>query len=290
MAATWTARQTASPSNRRALLLSLVLGLLAAFLLFRLVTAAQPKSAAPVTVPVLVAKQDIPARTVVTAGMVAVKQVPASLRLASAFTDSQVAIGQAVRSPISAGEQVLTSQITSNTVELGFSGQVPAGMRAVSINVQEVVNSGNLVQPGDSVDVIGVFQVVGKTVDDGTVLVKDGTGQPKRLTSVTLAQDVKVLAVAQSFDDTPSQTPRTASKTGQADIKTVTLAVTPEDAQKIFLADEDGTIRLALHRFDDHDTPPITPIDNSVAGVTGSSTSNGFGAQPLYPKPGSPQR
>jgi len=161
MAATWTARQTANTSkNRRALLLSLVLGLLAAFLLFRLVTAAQPKSAAPVTVPVLVAKQDIPARTVVTGGMVAVKQVPASLRLASAFTDSKVAIGQAARAPISAGEQVLTSQITSNTVELGFSGQVPAGMRAVSINVQEVVNSGNLVQPGDSVDVIGVFQVV----------------------------------------------------------------------------------------------------------------------------------
>ena len=285
MAATWTARQTANTSkNRRALLLSLVLGLLAAFLLFRLVTAAQPKSAAPVTVPVVVAKQDIPARTVVTGGMVAVKQVPASLRLASAFTDSKVAIGQAARAPISAGEQVLTSQITSNTVELGFSGQVPAGMRAVSINVQEVVNSGNLVQPGDSVDVIGVFQVVGKTVDGSTVLVKDNSGdQPKRLTSVTLAQDVKVLAVAQSFDDTPSKTPRTASKTGQGDVKTVTLAVTPEDAQKVFLADEDGTLRLALHRFDDHETPAIAPIDNSVAGVTGSSTSNG-------PQPGSPQR
>jgi len=283
MAATWTARKMATTSNRRALLLSLVLGLLAAFLLFRLVMAAQPKSAAPPTVPVLVAKQDIPARTVVTADMVAVKQVPASLRLASAFTDSKVAIGQAARSPMSSGEQVLTSQLTAKSIELGFSGQVPTGMRAVSINVQEVVNSGNLVQPGDSVDVIGVFQVVGQTVDSSTVLVKDGTGQPKRLTSVTLAQDVKVLAVAQSFDDTPSKTPRTASKTGQGDVKTVTLAVTPEDAQKVFLADEGGTLRLALHRFDDHDTPAIAPIDNSVAGLTGSSTSNG-------PQPGSPQR
>jgi len=281
----------ATTSNRRALLLSLVLGLLAAFLLFRLVMAAQPKSAAPPTVPVLVAKQDIPARTVVTADMVAVKQVPASLRLASAFTDSKVAIGQAARSPMSSGEQVLTSQLTAKSIELGFSGQVPTGMRAVSINVQEVVNSGNLVQPGDSVDVIGVFQVLGKTVYDSTVLVKPNSGdKPIRLTSVTLAQNVKVLAVAQAFDDTPSQTPRAASKTGQADIKTVTLAVTPEDAQKVFLGDEDGTLRLALHRFDDHDTPAIAPIDNSVAGVTGSSTSNGFGSQPLYPQPGSPQR
>ena len=287
MAATWTAQQQTSTTNRRALIFSLVLGLLAAFLLFRLLTSAQSKSAAPPTVPVLVAKQDIAARTVVTDSMVTIKQVPASLRLTSAFTDSKVAIGQAVRSPISAGEQVLTAKLAANPRDMGFSGQVPTGMRAISINATEVVNSGNLVQPGDSVDVIAVFERIDKGADDGSFLVKESDGKPIRLTTVVLAQDVKVLAVAQAFDETPSANATPAkSLSGQSETRTVTLAVTPDDAQKLFLGDQTGVLRLALHRFDDHDTAPLPPLDNSVRSIAGGSQTNS--SQSNAPQPGSP--
>jgi len=188
----------------------------------------------------------------VTDSMVTIKQVPASLRLTSAFTDSKVAIGQAVRSPISAGEQVLTAKLAANPRDMGFSGQVPTGMRAISINATEVVNSGNLVQPGDSVDVIAVFERIDKGADDGSFLVKESAGKPIRLTTVVLAQDVKVLAVAQAFDETPSGNATPAkSLSGQSETRTVTLAVTPDDAQKLFLGDETGILRLSLHRFDD---------------------------------------
>jgi pilus assembly protein CpaB len=289
MAATWTVPQKSTTSNRRALIFSLVLGLLAAFLLFRVLTSAQSKSAAPPTVPVLVAKQDISARTVVTDSMVTIKQVPASLRLSAAFTNAKSATGQVVRSPISAGEQVLTGKLAANPLDIGFSGQVPAGMRAVSINATEVANSGNLVQPGDSVDVIAIFARIDKAPDDASFLVKESDNTPKRLTSVTLAQDVKVLAVAQAFDETPSASPKPAkSQNSQTEIKTVTLAVTPDDAQKLFLGDETGILRLSLHRFDDHDTAPLQPLDNSVRGVVASSQTNS--SQSTVPTPESPQR
>jgi len=286
MAATWTAQQPASHGNRRALILSLVLGLLAAFLLFRLLTSTQSTSVGPATVPVVVAKQDIGVRTVVTASMVALKQVPTSLRLATAFTDTKTAVGQVVRSPVSAGEQVLTSKLVTDPRSIGFSRQVPAGMRAISIGVAEVVNTGNLAQPGDSVDVIAIFQRVDRGPDDPSYLLKDASDKPKRYTTVVLAQDVKVLAIAQSFDDTPQASLKGAK--ASTETKTVSLAVTPDDAQKLFLGDEVGTLRLALHRFDDHDTAPQPPLDNTVPGLAGSSQTNS--AQPAAPQPQSPQR
>ena len=110
MAASWTARDPAavgtSHSNRRILLISLVLGLLAALLLWRLLSATQAKTIQVNTVPVVVAKQDIPARTTITAGMLDVKQVPNGVRLSSAFTDTKAAVGQVTRVQVNAGERI----------------------------------------------------------------------------------------------------------------------------------------------------------------------------------------
>lgn len=290
MAATLTARESSPSGNRRTLMLSLLFGLLSAFLIYRLLANVQAKNDAPATVPVIVAKQDIAARTVITDSMLAVKQVPPSVRLANAFTDAKTAAGQASKAPIAAGEQVLTSQVVSNTRELGFSGAVPAGMRAVSISVADVVTDGNLVQPGDTVDVIAVFHRIDKETDS-SFLVKDSTDQAKRLVTATLAQDVKVLAVAQSFDDTPGQSSSKSSsaKPQQADtVKTVTVAVSPDDAQRLFLGDAEGTLRLALHRFDDHNTAPLPPLENSVPSVYGGNTTGT--SQSTASQPGSPQR
>ncbi len=280
MATTWTAQEAAPSNNRRALLLSLAFGLLSAFLIYRLLSNTQTKADVPVTVPVLVAKQDIPARTVITASMLAIKQVPASLRLPNAFTDTKTAVGEIVRTPVSAGEQLLTPQLAANPKEIGFSGQVPSGMRGVSINVSEAVTSGNLLQPGDSVDVIAIFQRIDAGTQDGSFLVKDGSDRPRRVVTTTLAQDVKVLAVAQAYDDTPGQSPTkgASSKSAADSTKTVTLAVSLDDAQKIFLGDTEGTLRLALHRFDDHDNAPVNPVDNTAPAIYG-------GPQSVAPKP-----
>ncbi len=280
MATTWTGQEAAPSNNRRALILSLAFGLLSAFLIYRLLANTQTKVETPVTVPVLVAKQDIPVRTVVTASMLMIKQVPVSLRLPNAFTDTKTAVGEIVRTPVSAGEQLLIPQLAANPKEIGFSGQVPAGLRAVSINVSDAVTSGNLLQPGDTVDVIAIFQRIDAGALDGSFLVKDGTDKARRLVTTTLVQDVKVLAVAQAYDDLPGQSPTKGAATKpQADAtKTVTLAVSLDDAQKIFLGDTEGTLRLALHRFDDHDNAPVNSIDNTAPAIYG-------GAQNVAPKP-----
>lgn len=274
MAATWTARESSgSSSTRRTLMISVVFGLISAFVVFRVLSTAQPKSTGSVaTVPVVVASQDIPAKTTVTDQMVTVKQVQASVRIPTAYTDTKSIVGHVTRDSLTAGEQVLTSKLADTQKDLGFSGQVPQGMRAVSINVEQVVTNDNLIAPGDSVDVIALFQRFGGPPDTSVSLDQEKDDKAKRFTVVTLLQDVQVLAVAQQVTDpltSGSSKSSSSSKSSQNDIKTVTLAVSPDDAQRLFLSDQLGTLRLALHRFGEHDVQPLQPLDNTVQQVFG---------------------
>ena len=259
MAATWTTRPTATSSNRRALLIALVFGLLSAFLVYRVLTATQPKSGTVAGSPVVVAKQDIPARTQITADMVTVKAVPDTLHLAGVVADPKALVGKYTKQAIMAGEQIATGMVSTSAADLGFSGQVPAGMRAISISVTEVSVAGGLIQPGDAVDVIGIFQIPSE--QSQAVLTSPDSEGAKNLVAMTVLQDVQVLAVGQSGIDN-STTSKASPTKGQPDVKTVTLAVTPEDAERLALGQQTGILQLALHRAGDHQTGPVQALPN----------------------------
>lgn len=261
MAATWTSRPTASSSNRRALLIALIFGLLSAFLVYRLLTAVQPKGAALAGVPVVVAAQDIPARTMITASMVTMKPVPDSLKLTGAFTDTKSVVGKAAKQTIVQGDQLTGTTLANSPADLGFSGQVPAGMRAVSISVTEVSTEGGLIQPGDHVDVIGIYQQFDK--QNGGLYYQPDASSPKNLVALTVLQDVQVLAFAQNGIDNSAQSTSKVSPTkGQPDAKSVTLAVSPEDAERLALGEQTGIFHLSLHRVGDDSTGPVQQLSN----------------------------
>ncbi|HZQ34966.1 MAG TPA: Flp pilus assembly protein CpaB [Dehalococcoidia bacterium] len=264
MATTWPAQRSNSSSSRRVLLISLVFGLLSAFLVWRLLSSAGSGSTSGTMVPVVVARQNIPARTVVTDGMISVKQVPSSLRLATAFTDTKALVGKATKDAIGAGEQVLAARVANDPRELGFTGTVPPGLRAASIQVTEVSSVGGLVQPGDLVDVIGVFQVNDNGAT-GSPLGKNDSGKTQHMIAATILQSATVLAIAQSSQNGATQpaSGKVSAGKAQADAKTVTLAVSPQDAERLALADSIGTLRLSAHRFDEPDGQSINCIENS---------------------------
>ncbi len=264
MATTWPTQRTKSSGSRRVLLISLVFGLLSAFLVWRLLSSSGSSTGSGALVPVVVARQDIPARTVVTDGMVTLKQVPSSLRLATAYTDTKPLVGKATKAAIGAGEQVLTARVATDPKELGFTGTVPPGLRAASIQVTEVADVGGLVQPGDQVDVIGVFQVNDNGAA-GAPLGKSDASKPTHMIAATILQSATVLAIAQSSENGATQpsSGKVAASKGQADAKTVTLAVSPQDAERLALADTIGTLRLSAHRFDESDGQSINCIENS---------------------------
>jgi pilus assembly protein CpaB len=243
--------------NRKAIMAAAVLGLLAAYLSWSYVQRAGQASRSAGLVPVVVAAQDVPVRTQITPQMLTVKQVPADARHEKAFTSLEQLNEKVTNLPIAAGEQVLSTKFFARKEDSGLAFRIPPGKRAVSVNVNEVISTGGLIVPGDFVDIIAIFANSGNQGDT----TQDSAG--------IVLQNVEVLAVAQSIQGPGAELTGAQALAGQVtgnrpdsrqeavarpNARTATLAVSPEEAQKLILAEARGQIRLALRGMEDHET------------------------------------
>lgn len=227
-------------SQRRLLYISLTLGLLTALLVFAYVKAAvRPESeGARESVTVVVAQREIRAKTPLTAGDLIMHTLPRAQANPKALQSIDDAVGRLTKDGIAAGEQVLESSLYAKDEKPGLTFAIPAGKRAVSVAVNEVIGVAGFVKPGDRVDVLGTFdeQVVGKTV------------------TVTVLQDVEVLAISQRMED---EDPDAQVAT------TATLALTLDEAEKVTLAEERGKLRLALRPAGQSGSEYVTQVTAS---------------------------
>lgn len=176
---------------------------------------------------VLVAAKTIPARSIVTADMLATAQRPSSGVDPDALVVPASAVGAIAANDIPAGSALTTSKLL-RAAATTFPGRVGRGMRAVAIPVDRVKGVSNLLSPGDRVDVIAVTTPRNESV-------------PK---AVTIIRGARVLSIGQSIDATATGTP--APDTGSYGSATATLEVTPQQATLLALADLNTTLRLAL--------------------------------------------
>ncbi len=270
-----TALSASRKSTKRALLLSLAFGAISAVLVVTYLNSSRQEANQPVvTASVVFAARDIPERTVIKEGMLEVRQVPVDAKHNLAIQEMNRAVGQISRVRIAAGEQVLTNKIADQVRDVGFSATIPDGKRAVAVGVTEVIASGGHIAPGDYVDVIGVFEVFVPTDGNGKPTTGGssnslGGGQSDKLkaySSLTILQNIQVLAVAEKSDTTLQSEKERAQKASSADqAKSVTLAVTPEQAQKLFMAEELGKLRLSLRPFGEDEHRSVTPASNTLA-------------------------
>ncbi len=180
------------------------------------------------TVEVLVAANDIP---------LGAKLEPDSVKLVrwardsvpqGAFTDPQAVAGSFARSEFVANEPVVASKLFMGEKTSGVMPLlIPAGMRAMSMPVDEVADIAGFVEPHTRVDILVAVA---------------GTGPNEPSFSRIVLQNIEVLAVAQEIEhvkDTPEV------------VKVVTLLVTPADAEKLTLASREGMLRLAMRNYSD---------------------------------------
>jgi pilus assembly protein CpaB len=258
-------------SSRRAFIVAVLFGLLAAFLALSFLRSAKDDDGgrSVAMVPAVVAVRDIPERTVVKEGMVEVKQFAPDARHNLALAERELVVGQVTRQPIAAGEQVLRNKIADGPQAVGFSNNIPQGKRAVAVEVNEVVATGGHIGVGDFVDVIGVFEV--HDPDAKNTAASSQGDKAKPYVAVTLLQNIQVLAVAQRSEPTLQSSGKSgdnqSSKASEA--KSVTLALTPEQAEKIFLAEEIGVLRLSLRPFGDDEQRKIAPVTNDLPSIVG---------------------
>ena len=198
---------------------------------------------------------DIAARTIVRPENLEVRSIPQSQVHPAAARLVVEATGQLAAQTMFAGEQVLRNKLTGIRTDAGLALQIEPGKRGVSVSFSEVIGAGGHILPGDVVDVIAVF--------DDRVLEVRSAGY--------VLEGVQVLAVArevQSPQTLPEQDQEEEGGFGgnRSDVvaQSVTLAVTPAEAQRLVLAERLGDLRLALRPLDETGlmTPEIVDIES----------------------------
>jgi pilus assembly protein CpaB len=170
-----------------------------------------------------------------------VARVPVSLIPPGAFRAGSPITGRGIILPVSKGEFILSSKLAPEKAGSGLPSMIPAGMRAVSVRVNEVVAVAGFVVPGTSVDVL-------LTGNPG------GANEPQ---TTTVLENVKVIAAGKSLERNASGDPQTTP--------VITLLASPDDAQKLTLAASQGHIQLALRN--PMDTRPTDPAAVRAQGL-----------------------
>lgn len=244
--------------NKKAFIVSVALGFIAALLVFLYLQAEQRRLldwSSPV--PVLIATQDIREMTRIDETMVKQEKVPRKFQQPGALSNLEEVVGQVTLVPVMKGEQIVGTKIASYGVETGLSIKVPKGMRALTIAVNDVTGVAGLLRPGNYVDLLAIFD--------------KGDERFSEAISMTLLQNVLVLAVGQKMTGTlqkekdkkrvepgaeaPPQEPPALAPGEEEKVNNVTLSLAPSDAQRLVLAQEIGTLSLALRSPLEGDKP-----------------------------------
>ena len=112
------------------------------------------------TVTVLVAAEDIPARTtgeaVVEKGLVETAEVPERLIAPGALTSEAGLQGRVFTTAVAKGQQIVSAQLGDPEAE-SLAFRIKKGMRAISVPLDRVRGIGGLLTVGDRLDVIVTF-------------------------------------------------------------------------------------------------------------------------------------
>jgi pilus assembly protein CpaB len=199
--------------------------------------------------PVVVASTDLLPGVAIEETMVAETQVPQKFLQPGAIATLRDVVGQIPAVPIPKGAQVTGTSMTG--VGRGLATKIPRGKRAISIAVTEVSGVSGLIRPNNYVDIMGI------------ITTGSGLGAPdQRAMVVTLLQNVMVLAVGQDIGEVKPEA-RPASEQEALDIlaarqregvNSVTLAVSPQEAQDLALAQQIGDVSFTLRSYLERDT------------------------------------
>jgi pilus assembly protein CpaB len=176
---------------------------------------------------------------------------PAKSPVPGSFSEVDKAVNRGVIVAISENEPLTEAKLAPIGSGAGLPPTITEGMRAISVKVNEVIGVAGFVIPGTRVDVL----VTLRTPDKGNV----------SETRVVLS-NVQVLTAGTRYDQ------ERATKEGKPiPTSVVTLLLTPEDAEKITLASEEGRIMLALRN--PLDTAPTKTTGTRMAALLGEPSA-----------------
>src|SRR5262249_10136112 len=167
------------------------------------------------------------------------------------FDSIDKVVNRGVVVPVMENEPLAESKLAAVEAGAGLPPTIPAGMRAISVKVNEVIGVAGFAVPGTRVDVLAMG--------------RENSNSMSRI----VVGNVQVLTSGTKYDQEQSR------KDGKPISTTVvTLAVTPADAERIALAATDGQIVLALRN-------PLDAAPVQTAGIRLAELMTGKVVQPV---------
>lgn len=223
--------------SKTVLALALALGVLAALAGYAGLKATAQQVAQNTSkhfVPVVVTATDLTFGAKLDRAQLRVARYPKESVPAGAFSDIDSVVGQTTKIFLAAREPVTATKLSSRGG--GLSMLVRPGLRATSLEVNQVSGVSGFVLPGDRVDVLCTV---------------DGRGSNQEAVTKTILQNAEVLASGQ--------------KTTQQDnkpitVQAVTILVDPYGAERLALGLHEGKVHLVLRNPEDADTMRVAGL------------------------------
>jgi pilus assembly protein CpaB len=207
---------------------------------------------------VVVAKVAIPLGTKIIPEQLSVVQFPRESMPDGVFDSVEKLVGRVAVTNIAAREPITDAKLAAEGTAGGLSAVIPEGYRAITVKVDDVVGISGFILPGAMVDVVVVINPAENSIQQDPI-------------SKIVLQNIKVLANGQNIDQPKNE--REANS-----VKAVTLQVTPEQAEKLVLAANEGKLQLVMRNSIDQD-------DAQTTGQNKRSLLSGEHAMPA-PDPG----
>ena len=240
--------------EKKGVLIPMVLAMLAAvFYLMVLTSKERALNSDYEKAKVLIAKADIPERTVLHEDMVDILEVPRKFMQQDVFeyktpSDMKQIVNLVTRTRVPKGNQITQSSLVSLSPESGLSVKIPPGYRGAMLPIEAEMKA--LIKPGDRVDVLVTFDAM---MNDGR----------KEKVTATILQNVLIIAVgtnlgqgmsAKQFHNAAAVEEKSS---GMAEKSTVSLALNPNEAQYLALALKQGDPTVIMRGLGDVEMHPM---------------------------------
>jgi pilus assembly protein CpaB len=227
------------PKGTIFLVAAVVAGLVATFGIHRYVSIKTRVVEAP-TRQVFIATADISPGTALSAQLLKPVTWPQAVIPPHCASSMRELENRVVKVPISQGNPVLFSMLAPVGTAAGLSGILEDGKRALTVKVDEVTGVAGFIHPGDHVDVLMDLSLKGQTEHF----------------SKTILHDISVLTTGQIWEQKGENKPMV--------VNTVTLELTPEAAEVLNLASNNGKIRLALRNRNSKTVAQTSGVTTSI--------------------------
>lgn len=220
--------------NRRLVLVLVfasVIGVLASVLVYRAILQVATPVRDEAAEPIVVAAANMTLGETITSQHVKLVPFPKSAVPADAIRNVSQVEGRVVRGSIVVNEPLLEAKLAPQMAGRGgvMPMLVPEGHRGVTIKVDDAVRETGFILPNSRVDVL--------------VSMPKGSGLSEKVGKVIL-QDVAVLAAGQTVEMRDNK---------PVTVTTVTLSLTPDQAERLALAQTEGRLTLATRNLRDKD-------------------------------------